>query len=211
MCCTKAAGSGRMIGCSRQTTIPSSEEPARMHPNPSASSLQRRVRRHACNNDAYAWFNMLTDPEMFDQVESLLPRLFYRLFATTETLSMFLAQALNADRSCQNAVNEAAVRRTRGALPRCSTHTGAYSLARGRLPMEMVRTLARHSGRRVAAHAAQPWRWRGRPVRLVDGTTVVLPDTAANQAAYPQPRSQRAGLGFPLCRLVGVVCLGSGA
>jgi hypothetical protein len=45
----------------------------------------------------------------------------------------------------------------------------------------------------------------------VDGTTVVLPDTAANQAAYPQPRSQKAGLGFPLCRLVGVVCLGSGA
>jgi len=30
-----------------------------MHPNPSASSLQRRVRQHAGNNDAYAWFNAL--------------------------------------------------------------------------------------------------------------------------------------------------------
>src|ERR1700704_5326713 len=117
-----------------------------MHPNPSAFSLQRRVRRDARNNDAYAWFNVLTGPEMFDQVESLLPRHRERLFAPTETLSMFLAQALNADRSCQNAVNEAAVRRTRGALPRCSTHTGAYCRARQRLPMEMVRTLARHSG-----------------------------------------------------------------
>jgi hypothetical protein len=48
-------------------------------------------------------------------------------------------------------------------------------------------------------------------VRLVDGTTVALPDTEANQAMYPQPRSQRAGLGFPLARLVGVICLGSGA
>jgi IS4 transposase len=182
-----------------------------MHRNPSASSLQRRVRRHAGNSDAYAWFNMLTGPEMFDQVESLLPRHRERLFAPTETLSMFLAQALNADRSCQNAVNEAAVRRTHGALPRCSTHTGAYCRARGRLPMEMVRTLARHSGRRVAAHAAEPWRWRGRAVRLVDGTTVVMPDTPANQAQYPQSRSQKAGLGFPLCRVVGMVCLGSGA
>jgi hypothetical protein len=45
----------------------------------------------------------------------------------------------------------------------------------------------------------------------VDGTTVVMPDTPANQAAYPQPRSQKPGLGFPLCRVVGMLCLGSGA
>jgi hypothetical protein len=48
-------------------------------------------------------------------------------------------------------------------------------------------------------------------VRLVDGTTVVMPDTPANQAAYPQPHSQKPGLGFPLCRVVGLMCLGSGA
>jgi hypothetical protein len=46
---------------------------------------------------------------------------------------------------------------------------------------------------------------------LVDGTTLVMPDTPANQATYPQPRSQKPGLGFPLCRLVGILCLGSGA
>ena len=55
------------------------------------------------------------------------------------------------------------------------------------------------------------WHWRGRPVRLVDGATVALPDTADNQDVYPQPRSQQSGLGFPLCRLVGIVCLASGA
>src|SRR5258708_4249741 len=75
----------------------------------------------------------------------------------------------------------------------------------------MVRTLARYTGRWITAQAPQSWCWRGRPVRLVDGTTVVLPDTPANQAQYPQSRSQKPGLGFPLCRLVGVVCLGSGA
>jgi hypothetical protein len=51
----------------------------------------------------------------------------------------------------------------------------------------------------------------GRPVRLVDGTTVVMPDTPANQAASPQPRRQKPGLGFPLCRIVGLLCLESGA
>ena len=38
-----------------------------------------------------------------------------------------------------------------------------------------------------------------------------MPDTSANQALYPQPHSQEPGLGFPLTRLVGLICLGSGA
>jgi hypothetical protein len=183
-----------------------------MHPRPSACARQqRRVRSHARNSDAYAFFNLLTSPELLGEVESLLPQHRERLFPPTETLSMFLAQALSADRSCQKAVNDTAVKRLAGGLPRCSTHTGAYCRARQRLPVEMVCTLARHTGRGVTARAPEPWRWRGRPVRLVDGTTVVLPDTPANQAVYPQPRSQQPGLGFPLCRMVGMVCLGSGA
>ena len=134
-----------------------------------------------------------------------------RLFPPIETLSMYIAQALDPDRSCQKAVNATAVKRLAGGLPLCSTGTGAYCRARQRLPVEMVSTLARQVGRWVTACAPQPWCWRGRPVRLVDGTTLVLPDTPANQAAYPQPRGQKPGLGSPLCRLVGMMCLGSGA
>lgn len=182
-----------------------------MHPNPDARARQRRVRHHARNSDAYAFFNLLTGPELFDQVESLLPQHRERLFPPTETLSMFLAQALSADRSCQNAVDEAAVKRWATGLAPCSTHTGAYCQARQRLPMEMVCTLARYTGRWVAARTPESWRWRGRRLRLVDGTTLAMPDTPANQAAYPQARSQKPGLGFPLCRMVGIVCLGSGA
>jgi len=130
-----------------------------MHPNPSASSVQRRVRRHARNSDAYAWFNVLTGPEMFDQVESLLPRHRERLFPPTETLSMFLAQALNADRSCQNAVNQAAVRRALG----CGARSPAVALARasGTAGGRHHGGAARHGGQsgRVSA-TAQP---EGRP------------------------------------------------
>jgi len=39
---------------------------------------------------------------------------------------------------------------------------------------------------------------------------MTMPDTRANQAAYPQSSNQKPGLGFPLCRIVGIVCLGSG-
>lgn len=124
---------------------------------------------------------------------------------------MFLAQTLNADRSCQKAVNNAALNRASNSLPKCSTHTGAYCRARQRLPMPMISTLARSVGQRVTANAPPSWHWRNRPVRLVDGTTLTLPDTPANQAAYPQSHNQKPGLGFPLCRMVGIVCLGSGA
>ena len=52
---------------------------------------------------------------------------------------------------------------------------------------------------------------KGRRVLLADGTTTSLPGTDANQAAYPQPASQREGLGFPVMRLVVLLCLASGA
>ena len=176
-----------------------------------ARAQQQRVRSQVHDSDAYAFFNLLTGPELLDKVESVLPQHRERRFPPTETLSMFLSQALSADRSCQKAVDEAAIKRLAAGLTPNSTHTGAYCRARKRLPMEMVQTLSGFVGQWVSAHAPDAWHWRGRPVRLVDGTTVSLPDTLANQAAYPQPRSQKSGLGFPLCRMVGLVCLGSGA
>jgi len=182
-----------------------------MNPSHEYPRLQaQRIQRHVSNSDAYSFFNLLTGPEMLDQIESLLPEHRERLFPPTETLSMFLAQALSADRSCQRAVNDAAIKRLGGGLPLCSTHTGAYCRARKRLPLDMVSTLTRYTGRYVTRQLPDNWRWQGRPVRLVDGTTLSMADTADNQASYPQLTSQKPGLGFPLCRLVGIVCLGSG-
>ena len=140
---------------------------------------QRRINVRVAQSDSYAFFNLLTGPAFLDQVESLLPEHRERLFPPTETLSMFLAQALSADRSCQNAVNDSAIKRLAGGLPLCSTATGAYCQARQRLPLEMVSRLTTLTGRQMAEQVPERWRWRGRPVRLVDGTTVTMPDTAA--------------------------------
>jgi len=169
-----------------------------------------RIRQRASHCDSYTFFNALTAPHWLDQVESLLPAHRERLFPPTETLSMFLSQALSADRSCQQAVDESAIKRLTQELPRCSTHTGAYCRARQRLPLAMIRSLVHSTGQQTSARTPTGWHWHGRPVRLVDGTTVPLPDTPANQQAYPQPRSQQPGLGFPLCRMLGLMCLSSG-
>jgi hypothetical protein len=75
----------------------------------------------------------------------------------------------------------------------------------------MVMALTRETGGLLCAQADTGWRWRGRTVKLVDGTGLSMPDTPQNQARYPQPSSQAPGVGFPLARLVGVICLSTGA
>jgi len=183
-----------------------------MDASANAVALQRRtVARHARCADAWQFFNVLTGEELLETAEAALPTHRERLFPPTETLSMFLAQALNDDRSCQAVVNESAAQRMVSGLPRCSPHTGAYCRARQRLPVEMVRSLTREAGAWVDRQVKEEWRWQGRAVRLVDGTTVTFPDTSANQQAYPQQGGQAVGVGFPIARLVGITCLSSGA
>jgi len=95
-----------------------------MHNNRSALSKQHRVQCYAATNDAFDFFNMLTSPELLDPMEASLPYHRERLLPPTETLSMFLAQALKPDRSCQGIVNDSAVKRLIHGLPQCSTNTG---------------------------------------------------------------------------------------
>jgi len=179
--------------------------------NKLAQHQQQKIQHYAKNNDAYSFFNLLTSPELLSTVEALIPEHRERQFPPTETLSMFLAQALNQDRSCQKAVNDAAVKRLIGGLPLISTATGGYCRARQRLPLAVVSALARQTGQLIQGQIPAQWRWEDRQVYLIDGTTVTMPDTQANQAAYPQQGGQKPGLGFPICRLLGVTCLSSGA
>jgi hypothetical protein len=161
--------------------------------------------------DAYSFFDLLTDDATLERVDSLLPAHRERRLPPTEALAMFMAQALSADRSCQNAINEFAARRIAGGLSACSTSTAAYCRARQRLPGSMISELVRFTGQAMTASVPTAQMWRGRPIRLVDGTTVPMADTPGNQHTFPQPTSQKAGLGFPICRLLGLFCLSSGA
>lgn len=160
---------------------------------------------------AVDFFNVLTGPLLLELTELYLPEHRERLYPPTVALSMFIKQALEADGSCQRAVNGWAAQRAAEGLSAHSVRTGAYCRARQRLPAEMVMALTRETGRLLCAQANTGWRWRGRTVKLVDGTGISMPDTPGNQARYPQPSSQAPGIGFPLARLVGVICLSTGA
>jgi hypothetical protein len=180
-----------------------------MDPSQHAARRQR-VLECADSTDAYGFFNLLTGPQLLDQVEALLPEHREGVFPPTETLAMFLAQALSAGGSCRRAVNDAAVKRLIAGLTPHGSRTSAYCQARSRLPLSMIESLTRQTGGIVAEGAAPWWLWRNRRVRLVDGATMTLADTPENQAKYPQPKSQKTGLGFPLCRMGALLCLATG-
>jgi hypothetical protein len=177
----------------------------------STAHQHHRIQAHRSSSDSHRFFNVLTSEALLDKVEELLPEHRERLYPPTETLSMFLAQAMSADRSCQYIVNQAVVQRLMGGLSASSSHTGGYCRARQRLPLQMVSHLTQYLGSLMDTQVPQAWRWQGRRVRIVDGTTVTMPDTQANQAMFPQQRGQQPGLGFPICRMVGITCLSSGA
>lgn len=127
------------------------------------------------------------------------------------TLLLFLSQVMNADSSCRAAVARLVAFRVAQGLRPCSSKTGAYCTARKNLPEGFFAWLVRRVGASLAAQVAPEWLWKGREVLVFDGSTVSMPDTPANQAAYPQPRSQKPGVGFPLARIAAVFSLACGA
>lgn len=180
---------------------------------PSALQQRRRrsIGRRVKSTQSVEFFNVLTSPELLQTTEALLPEHRERLYPPTVTLSIFMRQVLEADGSWQRAVNGWAAQRAADGLRPCSVRTDGYSKARQRLPLEMVSALTRQTGFLLSQKARTQWLWRGRAVKLVDGTGLSMPDTPENQAVYPQPSTQAPGVGFPLARLVMVICLATGA
>ena len=124
------------------------------------------------------------------------------IFTPTLTLWGFLAQVLSGSKSCVAAVARIMVLRVGLALSPCSAHTGGYCKARAKLPEGFLQELTHTVGSAIEDQAPDCWRWQGRRVLLVDGFTCTAADTPANQAVYPQPSSQKPGLGFPMIRAV---------
>jgi hypothetical protein len=169
------------------------------------------LRRQFAQVDALPFSDILTEELVAQALAEVGASWIDRIFSPLVTLWVFLSQVLSADHSCRAAVARlVAHRAARGRKP-CSARTGAYCQARARLPERFVSGVARSVGRALDGRAKPAWLWQGRRVYLFDGTTVALPDTPENQAAYPQVYNQKPGLGFPIARLGAIISLACGA
>jgi hypothetical protein len=109
-----------------------------------------------------------------------------RIYPPLTTLGLFIGQALSQDGACQDAVSRRLSERMAQGEPACSLNRGPYCKARQRLPLGLIRGLALKVGDTLEQKRPVSWKWRGRSIKLLDGTTISMPDTRSNQSAYPQ-------------------------
>lgn len=129
------------------------------------------------------------------------------IYTPKQTLSMFVSQAINQDGSCQNVVNKLALEKDKDIC----ISTSGYCQARTRLSVVTISNITQEIARVDEDRINSKWKFRGRNIYLIDGTTITMADSLANQKAYPQPKFQKEGLGFPICRLVGIISLTTGS
>jgi hypothetical protein len=181
------------------------------HPHPPSFRDQATVLRRQFLQDGGLPFTDVLTEEVLARALAALGGWLDRVFSPLVTLWVFLGQVLSADHSCRAAVARLIAHRVARGQPPCSAQTGAYCQARKRLPERFFSEVARQSGRALEDRVDPRWRWKGRRVYVYDGSSVTMPDTPANQAAYPQPVAQKPGLGFPLARIAAVFSLACGA
>jgi hypothetical protein len=90
-------------------------------------------------------------------------------------------------------------------MPVATPTSSALSQARRRVGSAPLRTLFAL----LAGPGAAPARWRGLLVCALDGTTMSVPDSAANLTVYQRQTGSHGGSGYPLLRLLAVVACGT--
>jgi len=134
-----------------------------------------------------------------------------RLFTLRLTCECFLWQMLKPRTACREVVRQVQAMACAQGGRSVDDGASAYIQARQRLPQECLERILAATARAAEQRAAGSPSLQGRPVKVVDGSSVQLPDTAANQQAYPQPSGQKPGCGFPVLKLVVLFSLASGA
>lgn len=147
--------------------------------------------------------------EAFDEEEAWFAQEDDDIYTPPLTLWAFLSQVLHKEeqRSCLAAVSRVIVLLVALNRQPCAKNAGAYCKARAKLPEIVIQRLAIRVANGCEKEVPEKWLWKGRHVKLADGTTVSMPDTEANQRAYPQQATQEEGLGFPVARLVVLLSL----
>lgn len=154
--------------------------------------------------------HLFDDEEIHQMCDKLNLEFRDRVFTPAITLGLFVSQVLSRGDACTTVMAKfSRERKDRGLSPVCED-ASAYTKARARLPVELINHLSDRV--RKMAHSLTPdeWKWKGMNVYLVDGFVLRAPDTLANQKKYPQPSSQKEGLGFPQVRVVTTTSLASG-
>jgi putative transposase len=134
------------------------------------------------------------------------------VYSTVITAWAFLGQVLRdgKEASCQAAVAQIVTHQQVVCSVVPTSDTGDYCRARSKLSEAALHDLTVEVAAEVEEQAEFAWLWKGRHAQLADGFTFTMPDTPTNQAEYPQPSSQKEGVGFPIVRACAILSLATG-
>jgi hypothetical protein len=169
------------------------------------------VRARFTRSEGLPFADVMTEANILDVLNDHGVTYRDRVFGPVTTIWGFLSQVLSDDHSCRDTVSRIIAHRVANGIPVCSPNTASYCKARSRILAPVFRTLTTRTAEELQASVADAWKWNGRSVFIVDGSHVSMPDTPENQAVYPQPPTQQAGLGFPLARIAVILSLATGA
>lgn len=181
-------------------------------PTQLCGSIRRRLqdviadKRRALADSSIATYAMQFShilPAEFLQGLSVSKRI--RQYCNVTVFWAWLAQILEANASLSKGVSLIQAWCKDAGLPAPGMDTGAYSRGRGRLPMEFLEAVNQQVNDRLNARIRPEDTYRGHVVKSIDGSSMALDDTDENQAEYPQPSGQKAGCGFPVMGIMGVL------
>ena len=129
------------------------------------------------------------------------------IYSTAVMLWAFLGQVLRdgKEASCQSAVARVVSYCLQLGKSAPTSDTGDYCKARAKLSEHAVHQLSCDVATEMEQVAHARWLWKSLHAKLIDGFTFTMPDTAENQAQYPQHKAQKRGLGQPIARAVATV------
>lgn len=156
-------------------------------------------------------FARILPAERIERAFAKRGRLFGRhgVYSTAIMVWSFLGQVLRdgKEASCQAAVARVVAYCEHNQIAPPTNDTGDYCRARAKLSEAALHELSGEAAERMEVAAEESWLWKGKHAKLIDGFTFTMPDTPENQAAYPQQKSQKPGVGLPIARAVAVLSL----
>ena len=147
---------------------------------------------------------ILTTQDLDDFQKKITKR--ERKYPACKTLSLFMKQVASETKSCRNALIDDARDQVALGKKKNKTTTGPYCQARKRLLEEAIKSLLHTSGNNLDNGTHKAYLWHNKRVVLADGSKLSMPDTKANQAKYPQPKSQKKGAGLSSIKNYGSDC-----
>ncbi len=130
-----------------------------------------------------------------------------RSFGHVPVFWAWLAQILEGNASCLKALGLLQCWYQEAGLPVPQGDTSGYCQGRCRVSEDFLKNIHRRVLDSLRRGRREEDLWRGFQLKAIDGSSLKLMDTEANQKAYPQPSSQKPGCGFPVMGITGLLNL----